>query len=75
MERAKQMPPGEKMAEGLRLFDRACRVLADGLRRRNPHITEPEVKEEVRRRLRLAARLENMGWLVLDDLAKAHETE
>ena len=73
-ERAQQMPEGAKMIEGLRMFDHACRIMSDGIRRRKPYITDQEVLEEVRRFVRIADRLENMGWMVLDDLAHAHET-
>lgn len=74
IERAEQMPPEQKFLEGMRLFDRASRVITDGVRRTHPYASEDEVREIVHRRLRLAGRLANMGWNVLDDIARAHET-
>lgn len=41
------MDPGEKLLEGPRLFDRACRVMADGIRHRNPDLSEHEVLARV----------------------------
>lgn len=34
--RARAMNPGDKLLEGPRLFDRACRVMADGMPRSMP---------------------------------------
>lgn len=53
--RARAMDPGEKLLEGPRLFDRACRVMADGLRHRHPALNEDEVRRRVEAQL---ARLE-----------------
>lgn len=47
VDRARAMDPGEKLLEGLRLFDRACRVMADGIRHRHPGINEAEVLARV----------------------------
>ena len=41
--RARAMEPGDKLLEGPRLFDRACRVMADGLRHRHPGLSEADV--------------------------------
>jgi hypothetical protein len=73
IQRAKQTPGGEKMMEGLRLFDRACKVMAEGIRRTHPYADDAEVLAIIRRRMRIVDRLENMGWYVMDDLARAHE--
>jgi hypothetical protein len=45
--RARAMDPGEKLLEGPRLFDRACRVMADGVRHRHPDLGEDEVLARV----------------------------
>jgi hypothetical protein len=49
--RARVMTPEEKLLEGPRLFDRACRVMSDGIRHRHPDLDEAGV------RALLAARL------------------
>jgi hypothetical protein len=49
--RARVMTPEEKLLEGPRLFDRACRVMADGIRHRHRDLDEEGV------RALLAARL------------------
>ena len=41
--RARATKDDDKLLEGPRLFDRACRVMADGVRHRHPGLTEPEV--------------------------------
>lgn len=41
--RARAMNPGDKLLEGPRLFDRACRVMADGIRHRHPDLGDDEV--------------------------------
>lgn len=45
--RARAMDPGEKLLEGPRLFDRACRVMADGIRHRHPGLNDAEVLARV----------------------------
>lgn len=49
--RARAMAPGDKLLEGARLFDRACRVMADGIRHRHPDLTEAEVLARVEAQL------------------------
>ncbi len=34
--RARAMAPGDKLLEGTRLFERACRMMADGIRHQHP---------------------------------------
>ena len=41
------MTPEEKLLEGPRLFDRACRRMADGVRHRHPELDEPSVLKAV----------------------------
>lgn len=42
--RARAMTPEEKLLEGPRLFDRACRVMADGIRHRHPELDDEAVR-------------------------------
>jgi hypothetical protein len=49
--RATAMEPGEKLLAGPRLFDRACRLMADGIRHRRPDLDEEGVKVELGRQL------------------------
>jgi hypothetical protein len=60
--RARAMPPEEKVALGLRLFDRSCRIMADGIRDEFPDADEARVQEILRARLALARRLEQTPW-------------
>jgi len=60
--RARAMPPEEKVALGLRLFDRSCRMMADGIRHEFPEADEERVQELLRERLALARRLEQTPW-------------
>ena len=45
--RARAMSPAEKLLEGPRLFDRAYRLMADGVRHRNPDLDEGGVRAQV----------------------------
>ena len=45
--RARAMTPEEKLLEGPRLFERACRVMADGIRHRHPELDEDAVRAKV----------------------------
>jgi hypothetical protein len=45
--RARAMEPGEKLLEGPRLFARACRVMADGIRHRHPELDEAGVRGRI----------------------------
>jgi hypothetical protein len=48
IERARAMSPGDKLLEGPRLFERAWRLMAAGIRSRHPELNEDEVIERVR---------------------------
>ena len=52
------MTDEEKLLAGARLFDMACRVTLDGIRHERPELTDPELLEVLRSRLRLARKLE-----------------
>lgn len=56
---ARAMSPEEKMLAGPRLFEFACRIMADGIRDQNPGISEEEVDRLVDERLSLGRRLED----------------
>lgn len=45
--RARAMNPGEKLFEGPRLCERACRLMADGIRHRHPDLDEVSVRARV----------------------------
>lgn len=49
--RARTMRPEEKLLERPRLFDRACRVMADGIRYRHPEPDEQAVLARVKEQL------------------------
>lgn len=56
--RARAMDPGDKLLEGPRLFHRACRVMADGIRHRHPEFDEEAVQAGVEAAL---DRIEKLG--------------
>ena len=49
--RARAMPPEDKLLEGPRLFERACRVMRDGIRHQHPHLDDDGVMALLRARL------------------------
>ena len=49
--RARAMSPGERLLEGPRLFDRACRVMADGIRHRHPDFDDDAVRAQLEAQL------------------------
>lgn len=53
--RARAMRPEDKLLEGARLFERAWRVMADGIRHTHPELDEAGVRDLLADRL---ARLE-----------------
>ena len=42
--RARAMDPADKLLEGPRLFDRACRLMADGIRQQHPELDADGVR-------------------------------
>ena len=56
--RAREMPPEEKLLAGARLFDRSCRIMADGIRHQFPDADATHVQEILAARLALVRRLE-----------------
>ena len=58
---ARSMPPEEKLLAGARLFDRSCRIMADGIRDEFPDADEQRVQQILLERLELIRRLEQIG--------------
>jgi len=58
--RARNTPGEVKLLDGPRLFDRACRVMAAGIRDRFPDADEARVREILRERLAIGRRLEDL---------------
>jgi hypothetical protein len=56
--RARAMEPEDKLLEGPRLFDRACRLMADGIRHRHPDLDEAGVRVRLEEQLRRVAAVE-----------------
>ena len=56
--KARALNPEDKLLAGARLFDRTCRIMADGIRDEYPNADERRVREILRERLALARRLE-----------------
>ena len=59
--RARATPPEEKLLAGARLFDRSCRIMADGIRDEYPTADDRRGREILVQRLALIRRLENSG--------------
>jgi hypothetical protein len=64
--KARRMSSNDKLLAGARLFDRACRLMAAGIRSQFPDADERRVQEILRERLALARRLENRRSVVGD---------
>jgi hypothetical protein len=56
--RARAMSPEDKLLEGPRLFDRACRVMMDGIRHQHPELDDAGVHALLRERLDRVSALE-----------------
>lgn len=56
--RARAMSPEDKLLEGPRLFERACRVMRDGIRHQHPDLDDAGVLALLRERLDLVSALE-----------------
>jgi len=56
---ARATAPEEKLFAGAQLFDRSCRIMADGIRDEYPEADERRVKKILAERLALARRLED----------------
>ena len=58
---ARRMPPEDKLLAGPRLFERACRIMVDGIRDECPEADEEQVRQMLAQRLTVARRLEESG--------------
>jgi hypothetical protein len=56
--RARTMSPEDKLLEGPRLFERACRVMCDGIRHQHPDLDDAGVQARLRTRLDRVSSLE-----------------
>jgi hypothetical protein len=56
--RARRMSPEEKMLEGPRLFETACRITMEWIRAQHPEATEQEVMRVLQERLDLRRRMD-----------------
>ncbi len=52
------MQPAEKLLEGPRLFERACRLMADGIRHQQPGLDDAGVQAILTTRLNLIQSIE-----------------
>ena len=52
------MNPDDKLREGPRLFDRACRLMTDGIRHQHPDLDDDGARALLRERLARIERLE-----------------
>lgn len=52
--RYQQMTGEQPLALALEMHELSCNVAREGIRQQNPQADEPEVEQELRRRLRLA---------------------
>lgn len=55
--RARATDPVEKLLEGPRLFERSCRLMADGIRHQCPDLDQAGVDSLLAARLRVSERL------------------
>lgn len=51
--RARRTPLADKLLAGPRIFDRVCRLMADGIRNENPGANDDQVRELLYKRLAL----------------------
>jgi hypothetical protein len=56
--RARAMNPADKLLEGPRLFERACRLMMDGIRQQHRDLDDDGVRQLLRARLALLGDLE-----------------
>ena len=57
--RARRTPPEEKLLDGPRLFEMACRITMDGIRMQHPDADEAQIRDILAQRLALRRRLED----------------
>lgn len=55
--RARQMTVGERVVDGIRLFEEGMRIMRGGIRSDHPEFSEEQIEAEVARRMRIAKKL------------------
>jgi hypothetical protein len=55
---ARRRAPADRLRDGLALFDRVVRIMADGVRHEQPGATPETILQAVRKRLQIARSLE-----------------
>ena len=58
--RARATPPEQRLLDGIRLFEFACRIMTDGIRDQNPGADESRVLDILAQRFDLLRRLEQV---------------
>jgi hypothetical protein len=58
VEQARAMAPEDKLLAGPRLFDQACRIMADGIRDENPGASEDDVRRILAQRIAIWRKIE-----------------
>lgn len=59
--RARQRSIGEKILDGPRLFDTACKLMRSGIRWQFPNFDDEQVETELRRRLAIRRQIDEAG--------------
>jgi hypothetical protein len=58
---ARRIPPEEKLLDGLRLFERSCGLMADGIRAELPEADGQQVREILIRRISRLRQIDEYG--------------
>jgi hypothetical protein len=58
--RARATPPEQRLLDGIRLFELACRIMMDGIRDEHPGADEDQVQDILTQRFDLLRRLERV---------------
>lgn len=58
--RARATPPEQRLLDGIRLFELACRIMMDGIRDEHPGADEGQVQDLLTQRFDLLRRLERV---------------
>jgi len=59
--RARTTPPGQKLMDGFKLYERACGLMRDGIRHQFPNADADEVEAILRKRLKRLRQIEEHG--------------
>lgn len=58
--RARETPGDQKMVDGIRMFERSCGFMRDGIRHQFPNATPEEVEQILQRRLDIVRELQEV---------------